>query len=183
MLVKNQQDFWSGLMFMIIGGGFAFIAQEKYSMGTATRMGPGYFPFILGILLVILGAMVALNALRGKYNPDNSIQKFDWDILILVIGSIALFGLLLNYVGVYISIAILVLLSSVASHEFNLKVAIFNAIFLIFFAWITFIKGLGLVFPSLPIPFSEWSGIAQVIIPLAIIAGLGVLVFKMKGNK
>lgn len=183
MLVKNQQDFWSGLMFMAIGASFAFIAQEKYSMGTAARMGPGYFPFILGILLVILGAIVALTALRGKYQPENNIQKFEWDIVILVIGSIALFALMLNYLGVYLSIAILILFSSLASHEFNLKVAIGNAIFLILFAWLTFIKGLGLVFPYFPIPFTEWSGVAQIIIPLAILVGGILLWFKTKGGK
>lgn len=183
MLVKNQQDFWSGLMFMVLGAGFAFIAQAKYSMGTAARMGPGYFPFILGILLFVLGAIVALSALRGEHNSENNIHKFDWDILILVIGSIALFALMLNHMGIYISVVVLILFSSLASHEFSLKIAIFNAIFLILFAWLTFIKGLGLVFPEWPIPFSEWSGIAQIIIPLSIVAGLVVLWFKAKGGK
>lgn len=180
MLIKNQQDFWSGLMFIALGSGFALIAQAKYAMGTTARMGPGYFPFLLGILLAILGAIVALSALRGKYNEDAKIQRFDWDILVLVIGSIALFALMLNHLGIYISIAILVLFSSLASHEFSLKIAIFNAIFLIFFAWITFIKGLGLVFPIWPIPFAEWEIHAQIIIPLAIVAGLGILFAKLK---
>ncbi|NOL50096.1 tripartite tricarboxylate transporter TctB family protein [Pelistega europaea] len=183
MLVKNQQDFWSGLMFMALGAGFALIAQAKYSMGTAARMGPGYFPFILGVLLVILGAIVALSALRGEHNHEHDVRHFDWDILILVIGSISLFALMLNYVGIYLSIVILILFSSLASHEFSFKIAVFNAIFLILFAWLTFIKGLGLVFPTLPIPFAEWSSIAQVVIPLSIVAGLVVLVFKIKGSK
>lgn len=183
MLIKHQKDFWSGLMFIILGAGFALIAQEKYSMGTTARMGPGYFPFILGILLTILGAVVALSALRGEYSEEDRIGHFDWDIIILVVGSIAFFALSLDHLGIYLSVAILVLLSSLASHEFSLKIALLNAFFLIGFAYLTFIKGLGLVFPTTPLPWNEWETHAQIIIPIVLIAGLALLIMKSKNRK
>ncbi|ETD72855.1 membrane protein [Pelistega indica] len=181
MLIKNQQDFWSGLMFIGLGSAFALIAEQNYDMGSSVRMGPGYFPFLLGCLLAILGAFVTLSSLRGEYNEEHEVSHFDWDILLLVIGSIVLFGYTLNYLGMYISVAILVIFSSLASHEFSWKIAIANAIFLIFFAWLVFVKGLGLVFPTLPAPWSEWSTDAQIIIPIAIVVGCVIFYKKVKG--
>src|SRR3546814_5678517 len=65
MRVKNKQDFWSGIMFFVLGVGFA-LGATKYSMGTAARMGPGYFPFWLGVCMALLGSSVTLNAMRAK---------------------------------------------------------------------------------------------------------------------
>lgn len=182
MLIKNQQDFWSGLMFVAIGAGFALISYDKYDIGTAARMGPGYFPLALGIILFILGAIVSLSALRGKHNEEHNIGKFDWDILCLVIGSIVLFGLSLDHLGLYISIVLLVIFSSLASHEFSLNIAIGNSIFLVLFAWLAFVKGLGLIFPLYPIPWDEWSTLSKFAIPIAILTGLAILARKFKGR-
>ena len=146
--IKNQQDFWSGIMFVVVGIGFA-IGATQYSMGTAARMGPGYFPFWLGTCLALLGAFVALGA-TSKKSEDTRIEKFDWSIVFILLGSYALCGLLLDFLGVYISVFLLVFLSSFASHAFNWKVAAINGLCLAIFVWFAFIKGLGLVFPLWP---------------------------------
>ena len=134
-------------MFIILGLGFAWQASS-YQMGTAARMGPGYFPFWLGIVLALLGAVVLLGALSKA--EETHVDKFDWRIVFLVVGSVVVYGLVLKLLGVYISVFILVLISSLASHEFSLKVAVANGIFLVVFTYLAFIKGLGLIFPLWP---------------------------------
>ena len=183
MFIKNQQDFWSGLMFVGIGAFFALISATKYDIGTAARMGPGYFPLALGVILFILGIIVALSSLRGEHDEEHNIGKFDWDILFLVIGSIFLFGLMMDHLGLYVSIVALVIFSSLASHEFSLNIAIGNAIFLVLFAYFAFVKGLGLIFPLYPIAWAEWSTTAQIFIPIAVLIGLAVLVRKLKKGR
>jgi len=146
--IKNQQDFWSGVMFVLIGAAFA-IGATKYSMGTAARMGPGYFPFWLGTCLAILGGFVALAA-TSKEADETRVDKFDWPVVFILLGSVVLCGLLLNYLGVYISVFLLVFLSSFASHVFSWKVAAINGLCLVIFVWAAFIEGLGLIFPLWP---------------------------------
>ncbi|SAI45435.1 membrane protein [Bordetella ansorpii] len=148
MQLRNKQDFWSGVMFIALGLGFAWQATS-YQMGTAARMGPGYFPFWLGLVLALLGAVVLLGSLSKKAT-ETSVDKFDWRIVALVIGSVVLYAVILRPLGVYISVAVLVIVSSLASHEFSWKVAVGNAIFLVVFSYLAFIKGLGLIFPLWP---------------------------------
>ena len=148
MQLRNRQDFWSGVMFVALGLGFAWKAAS-YQMGTAARMGPGYFPFWLGICLAVLGAVVALGALSPKATAT-TVDRFDFKILFIIIGSVVLFGLLLRPLGLYLSIFLLVAGSSIASFEFSWRVAVANAIFLVAFCWLAFVKGLGLIFPLWP---------------------------------
>src|SRR3546814_9016067 len=117
--VKNIYDFWSGIMFFVLGVGFA-LGATKYSMGTAARMGPGYFPFWLGVCMALLGSSVTLNAMRAKAE-EVPLEKFDWGITIILLGSVSLSGVFLNYLGVYISVFLLVFLSSFASHVFRVR--------------------------------------------------------------
>ncbi|MBJ7262924.1 MAG: tripartite tricarboxylate transporter TctB family protein [Burkholderiaceae bacterium] len=148
MVSRNKQDFWSGIMFIIVGLGFAAQAST-YQMGTAARMGPGYFPFWLGIVLSLIGAIVMLSSFSRKAGPTK-IDRFDFRVLGLVVGSVILYGLILRPLGVYLSVFVLVVASSLASHEFNWKIAVGNAIFLVVFSYLAFIKGLGLIFPLWP---------------------------------
>jgi len=152
-LVRNRQDFWSGAMFIALGGAFALKATS-YSMGTAARMGPGYFPFWLGIVLALMGAVVLMTSL-AKRAPETEITRFDFRILLLVVGSVTLYGFVLRPLGLYLSVFLLVLVSSFASHEFNWKVAVANGLFLVLFSYVAFIRGLGLIFPLWPAAFSN----------------------------
>lgn len=148
MQLKNKQDFWSGIMFLCIGIA-ASIGATEYSMGTASRMGPGYFPFWLGVCMALLGAVIALSACSAKAEKIQ-LEKFDWKITVIIIGSVALAGALLNYLGIYLTVFILVVLSSAASHVFSLKTAVIAGVLLSLFVWLAFVKGLGLIFPFWP---------------------------------
>jgi len=148
MQLRNKEDFWSGVMFFVTGVAFAYFATT-YSMGTSARMGPGYFPFWLGVCLAVLGAVVALTAFSKGAEPSE-VGKFDWKILGVVIGSVVFSGIILDYLGIYLTVFILVVLSSMASHVFSWTVAIINALCLVVFVWLAFIKGLGLIFPLWP---------------------------------
>jgi hypothetical protein len=135
-------------MFVTLGVGFA-LGASSYSMGTAARMGPGYFPFWLGVCLAVLGAIVTLGAMREKAE-ETEMEKFDWKIAFVMIGSVVLCGSVMNHLGVYIAVFLLVFLSSLASHEFSWKIALATGVFLVLFVWLAFIKGLGLIFPLWP---------------------------------
>lgn len=148
MVRRNKQDFWSGIMFIIVGLGFAAQATT-YQMGTAARMGPGYFPFWLGIVLSLIGAVVLLSSFSRR-TEATKVDRFDFRILALVVGSVVLYGFILRPLGLYVSVFVLVVVSSLASHEFSWKVAVGNALFLVLFSYLAFIKGLGLIFPLWP---------------------------------
>ncbi|OZB32597.1 MAG: hypothetical protein B7X60_15845 [Polynucleobacter sp. 39-45-136] len=160
MKIRNQRDFGAGIMYMVIGLFFAGIATT-YSMGTAAKMGPGYFPFALGILMFLLGLLVLVNSLRASAGIDQ-IPKFNWKVIGIITGSICLFGILLPTMGVLVAIFVLVLTASTASKEFSWKAAILNAIALMFFTYMVFIVGLKLTFPVLPF-FFEFTVLFRII--------------------
>jgi len=148
MQVKNKQDFWSGLMFIVLGLGFAWKAQD-YALGTAARMGPGYFPFWLGLILAALGALVTWSSM-SKRAVKTEIDKFHFKVLGIIVVSVIVFASLLEPLGLYFSLFLLVISCSLAGHDFSLKVAVANGIFLVIFCHLAFIKGLGLIFPLWP---------------------------------
>lgn len=148
MRIQSQQNFWSGLMFVALGLFFAGFALD-YQMGTAAKMGPGYFPFWLGVILAILGAIVGISSLSHRAEKAD-IPKLDVKITGVILGNVVLFGILLRPLGLYVSAFLLVVLSSMASHEFKWKVAIINGICLTVAIHLIFIVGLGLIFPLWP---------------------------------
>ena len=75
MAIKSQKDLLAGLMFTLTGAAFTLGARE-YDMGTAGRMGPGYFPLVLGIILAGLGILITLQSFGGKPKPDGEIGHF-----------------------------------------------------------------------------------------------------------
>jgi hypothetical protein len=147
--IKSQKDFWSGLMFVVVGLGFAWGAMN-YSFGQSARPGPGYFPFGLGLLMAILGAVVLFNSLTVETEDGEPIGAFAWRPLFIIIGSIALFGFLLPRLGMIITLPLLVVMSASASDEFKLKEALLNAVILTVGSWAIFIYGLNLTIPLWP---------------------------------
>jgi hypothetical protein len=148
MKIVRQKDFAAGLLYMAVGLAFA-AASWGYRMGTASRMGPGYFPFWLGILMAVIGALVLVGALRAHAEPE-TLERWALKPLAVVIASVVVFGLLLNTAGLVVSIIALVVGSSLASHEFTWRATLLNTIVLIAFALIVFVYGLGLQFPIWP---------------------------------
>jgi hypothetical protein len=147
--IKSQKDFWSGLMFIVAGLGFA-AGATNYSFGTSARPGPGYFPFGLGILLAILGAMVLFKSLTVETEGGDPVGAIPWRPLILITLSVVVFGLALPRLGLILTLPILILIASLAGDEFRLKEVIVNFIVLTVGSWLVFIKGLNLVIPLWP---------------------------------
>lgn len=150
--IKSQKDFWSGVMFVAVGLGFAWGAQD-YSFGTSARPGPGYFPFGLGLLLAVLGGMVLFKALTIETSDGDPVGAFAWRPFLIILGAVALFGFLLPRLGLFIALPLLVVLSSTASDEFTWKGAILNAVVLTVGCWVVFIWGLNLTIPLWPTVF------------------------------
>ena len=149
MKIKSQRDFWSGLMFLAIGIGFAWGATN-YSFGSSARPGPGYFPFGLGILLALIGALVLFKALTIETEGGDKIGPVAWKPLSIVLGSVALFGFLLPWLGMILTLPVLIVISALAGDEFHFGEALVNAAVLTVGSWLVFIKGLGLVIPLWP---------------------------------
>ena len=149
MKIKSQNDFWSGLMFIVTGVAFAWGALS-YSFGNSARPGPGYFPFGLGILLAVLGAVVPFGALTVETDDGEPIGKWAWKPLIIIVLSLVGFGLLLPRLGLIISLPLLVIAVSTAGDEFHWKDAVLNAAILTVGSWAIFIKALSLTVPVWP---------------------------------
>ncbi|MFG6463225.1 tripartite tricarboxylate transporter TctB family protein [Roseateles sp. DXS20W] len=153
MKIKSQRDFWSGLMFLVVGVAFAWGATD-YSFGTSARPGPGYFPFGLGILLALLGAMVLFKALTLESEGGDPVGAIAWRPLVVIILAIVVFGVALPRLGLIITLPITILLSSLAGSEFRLRDVLFSSVVLTTGSWALFILGLKLTIPVWPIYFN-----------------------------
>lgn len=151
MPLRNPTDFRAGLMFTIAGAGFA-IGATNYSFGDSTRPGPAYFPFGLGILLAVLGAVILLNSFVGQPGekpPDGAIA---WRPLLVIGAGIVVFGLALPHLGMIITLPLLIGIVSLAGDQFRWRDVLLNATILTLGCWLVFIKGLQLTIPLWP-PF------------------------------
>jgi hypothetical protein len=144
--VRHPKDFFAGLLFVAFGVA-AFAIGSNYPLGSAARMGPGYFPRMLGILLVVLGAIVALRALKLE---GDRIRFGSLKPIVIVLGSVVLFGLLSPHLGLVLASVMLIVVSSAASPEFRWKEAFVSGVVLAAGAVLVFILGLGLQFSIWP---------------------------------
>ncbi|MBC7939234.1 MAG: tripartite tricarboxylate transporter TctB family protein [Chitinophagaceae bacterium] len=149
MKIKSERDFWSGLMFIALGIGFAWGATT-YTFGSSARPGPAYFPFGLGVLLAILGGFVLFKALTFETEGGDPVGHVAWRPLLIVVGAVASFGWTLPHLGMFIALPLLVLVAASASDEFHWKDAIINAVLLTVMSWVIFIYGLKLTIPLKP---------------------------------
>jgi hypothetical protein len=146
--IRNNRDVWAGAMLIGTGAASVVIARD-YAFGTALRMGPGYFPSVLGGLLVLFGLYVMAQGLRSNEKIEGN-----WSLRALVVLplSLVLFGILMEYAGFIPALMVLVVGSASAGSEFNLKEALLLAVGLTAFAVALFIYGLGLPYPLI----AEW---------------------------
>lgn len=149
MKIKSQKDFWSGLMFVVVGLGFAWGATE-YSFGSSARPGPAYFPFGLGILLAIMGALVWFASITVETEDGDRIGSIAWKPLIIITGSVVMFGVILPRLGMVLSLPLLIIVAALAGDEFHWKDALVNVVILTLGSWLIFIKGLNLIIPLWP---------------------------------
>ena len=147
MKIKSQQDLWAGLMFVGFGLFFVLVASMNYQMGSAVRMGPAYFPVVLGGLLIFLGVLVLIDSVVEE-GPE--VSKFHFRPLIFIAISSLVFAYLLKPLGLAIASVLLIFISAYGGHEFKFKeVAIMSAV-LVVFSIVVFVKGLSLPFPVCP---------------------------------
>jgi hypothetical protein len=147
--IKSEKDFWSGIMFLVVGIGFA-VGATNYSMGTAARPGAGYFPLILSTILAILGAIILFKSLTIETEGGGRIGSIAWRPLSIVVGAIILFGVMLPRLGLVVTVPVLITVVSLAGDEFKWRGVIIAAAVLTAFAWAVFVWGLGLTIPLWP---------------------------------
>lgn len=148
MKIRDQKNFWSGLMFIGFGAFFVGWAQQ-YDLGSAARMGPAFFPTMLGAMLFLLGAIVLIEGLVTE-TADGKIEPFNFRALVLVLGSVVAFGMLLRPAGLLVALFVLVCVSSFGSHEFKLRDVLLLSIGMSLLVLGVFIYGLSMTIPVLP---------------------------------
>lgn len=149
MRIKNFKDFYTGLLFMLFGGAFTWGAT-RYTMGMAAKMGAGYFPFMLGGLLTVLGVIIFTRSLVSG-SDDSRVGRIALKPAVLMFGSIAAFALLLRPAGLVVSIFAIILISSLASNESRFKETLISAVVLCASCLAMFVYGLNLQIPVWPI--------------------------------
>ena len=152
MVIRNKQNFASGVFFVVFGVFCALVARG-YSLGTTDDIGAGYFPFWIAVLLAVLGAVLCAGALSAKAEATE-IGQLDWKSTAWIVGAVVLFAFLLQYLGIVLSVVVLVLVSSMGSHEFSWKGAVGSSGILAALVYLVFVKGLHLQFPAWPTLFS-----------------------------
>ena len=138
--VRNNQDFWAGWMFLAIGA-LAMLIARDYPFGSTLRMGPGYFPTLMGGILVLFGIYIMIKGLR-----KNEKIKGRWSVRAFVVlpAVIVLFGVLMERAGFIPALAVLVFGSAAAGQEFHWGEALLLTAGLTLLSVAVFIWGLGL---------------------------------------
>ncbi len=162
MKIKSQQDLWAGLMFIAFGLFFIVFALGTpefldrivgakliggYQMGSSVRMGPAYFPVLLGGLLTFLGLLVLLDAIVEE---GPKVATFHFRPLIWIGFSSLAFAYLLKPLGLVLASAALVFISAYGGHEFKWKEVAIMSVVLVIFSVLVFVKALALPFPICP---------------------------------
>jgi len=147
MEIKSPKDFWSGVMFVAFGGGMAAIAVSNYQMGSAVRMGPAYFPAVLGAILAILGLILLARSLALK---GEKVPTFHFRPLLFILVACLAFAYTLKPLGLTGATLLLIFISAYGGHEFKWKEVAILYVVLIIFSVLVFVKGLTLPFPICP---------------------------------
>lgn len=143
LTLANNKDVWAGLLLIAIGAAAIFVARS-YPFGTALRMGPGFFPVVLGGLLIVFGlAVLAIGLRRGESMAGS------WSLRALIILplSLILFGLLMEYAGFVPAMLVLIVGSATASTEFRFLEVLLFAAGLTALSVAVFVWALGLPYP------------------------------------
>jgi hypothetical protein len=147
--IRNARDFWGGLLLTAFGA-FALVLAHGYPMGSAARMGAGYFPNMLGMLLVAIGATLVVTSLR---RDGARLPRWPWRPTVVVLGGVVTFGAIVPWAGLALSTVVLVFIASAASHEFRWREAAVSGIALAILAVLVFGVGLKIQLPIWPVFF------------------------------
>ncbi|MFV0283304.1 MAG: tripartite tricarboxylate transporter TctB family protein [Castellaniella sp.] len=157
MRIKSQKDFYSGLLFMAAGTAFG-VGATRYRIGTSAHMGPGYFPLICSVLLVIIGLIICIRSVTIKTADGDPVGGWHVRPLVFIILANMLFGVLLDgwpalhipALGFVLSTVILIVVASWAGPAFRLRESLALAAVLALGSWFIFVYALGMQFSSWP---------------------------------
>ena len=157
MKIKSQKDFYSGLLYTVVGAAFAYGATS-YTIGTGARMGPGYFPLLLGSILAIIGGVILFKSLVVETPTGDQVGSWAWKPLVFIIAGNLLFGVLLGglpsiklpAMGLIVAIYGTTLVVSMAGDQFKVKEVLILATVLSVMSYLAFIMLLKLQFPVWP---------------------------------
>jgi hypothetical protein len=149
-MIRSTKDFWTGVLYVFFGSSAVLIARE-YGMGTALRMGPGYFPTVLGVLLALIGIISLVRSFIATGSPIGGLA---FKGLLLVVGSTLVFGFIVRGAGLAVALPVLVIMSAYASVRFRWGPSLALAAGLTLFCVLVFLKGLGVPLPIL----GSWFG-------------------------
>jgi len=155
--IKSERDFYSGVLFSAFGVAFAWGAMT-YNVGNGARMGPGYFPLIVGVLIAVMGSAIALKSLIVETEDGEPIGRIAWRPLLFVIGANIVFGVLLGGLpsiglppmGLIVAIYALTFIASLAGDQFSWKGVTILATILAVGSYLAFVVALKLQFPVWP---------------------------------
>jgi len=162
MKIKSQQDWWAGWMFIAFGIFFIIVALGTpefvdkivgtrlipgYQMGSSVRMGPAYFPVVLGGILAILGLLVLFDSI---VEDGPAVSAFHFRPLLFIAVSSLAFAYLLKPLGLVLASIALVFISAYGGHEFKWKEVAIMSVILVIFSVLVFVKALALPFPICP---------------------------------
>jgi hypothetical protein len=139
----DNKDFWTGIMLVGTGAAAIFIARD-YPFGSALRMGPGYFPIVLGAIIVVFGIYLLVKGLRSSDKIEGGVSV---RALIVLPITLALFGFLMDRAGFVPALAVLIFCSAAAGSEFRFVEVLLFTIFMTALSVVIFIWGLGLPYP------------------------------------
>jgi hypothetical protein len=148
--IRHPKDFWTGTIFLFFGLTAVFVGQD-YAMGTAGRMGPAYFPTVLGSLLTLIGLT---GVVRSFLHDGEPVGKFYIKEIVLILSAVLLFGFLMRGAGLVPATMVLLLMSAYASPKFRWREMLLLSVGLTIFAVVVFVKLLGLPMPV----FGPWLG-------------------------
>jgi len=150
MVSRNPKDFWTGIIYIVVGAAAIFVARD-YGLGTPRKMGAAFFPAVLSVILIVIGI---ISLVRSFIRPGTPIGRIAIKGLLLVAGATVLFGFIVRGAGLLIAMPVLVIISAYASDKFNWRTSIVMAVVLTAFCILIFLKGLGIPLPIL----GSWFG-------------------------
>lgn len=145
MRIKAPKDFWSGVMFVCVAV-VAFVTSQGYSLGTPTRMGPGYFPIVLSLVLGGLGLVLVA---RSLVVSGEALEAFHARAIAVLVVAIVAFGLLIDKLGLVVSLGLVTAFSAAASAQFRVLEVVALSAFVTLFSVLIFVVALRL-------PLSVW---------------------------
>ncbi len=148
MRVRSLKDLYAGIIFFVFGAGFAWLARE-YPMGRLARMGPAYFPTVLGVTLAVLGVLVAIRSITIEEGA--SPLRLYWKPLLLVMAGTCLFAAFMAPLGLVVSLGGLIFLSALGGPEFRVRCTLGLWIALAVLCVALFVYGLKLPFKVWPL--------------------------------